>query len=118
MKNYLVLYIINILISCFIFSFFDKNMSFLFPFVITVTVMYIPILLINKFLNNVNVLQKNIIYIFLGMLLYVGLLSFINGSFSLKYIFISDASGFITIYSFIILMLLHGVLFHFFKREY
>lgn len=90
-------------------------MRFLFPFIVTVTVMYIPIALLNYLLRNLNVLPKNLIYIFLGLVLYVGLLSMVNGSFSLKYLFISDASGFMTIYSFVIFILLHTLIFHFFK---
>jgi len=115
MKSYLTLYFINILTTCIILSFLDKNMRFLFPFIVTVTVMYIPIALLNYLLRNLNVLPKNLIYIFLGLVLYVGLLSMVNGSFSLKYLFISDASGFMTIYSFVIFILLHTLIFHFFK---
>lgn len=115
MKNYLIVYLVNILTSCIILSFFDRNMHFLFPFIITVTTMYIPIVFLNYLFRSFNILTKNLIYIFLGLTLYIGLLSIINGAFSFKYLFISDASGFITVYSFMIFMLLHTLIFYFFK---
>ncbi len=109
--NYLILYVINIITSITIMSFYDKNMRFIIPVVITISVMYFPILVLNYFLKTFNnIIYKNLLYLILGLLFYMVLIYFINGQLELKDILINDPSGFVTIYSFIFYIILYTVI--------
>lgn len=109
--NYFILYMINLVTALVIMSLYDKNFRFLFPLIITLSILYTPILLLNIFLRTLkNSILKNLLYVIFGILLYCGLMFFINGKLKIEDILIFDLSGFMTIYSFIFYMIIYTII--------
>lgn len=113
---YLFMYIANIIISSLVWKLYDNTSRFFFPVIFTITLMYVPILIINYFVKNNNIFYKNVFYTIVGLFCYTFFIYLVHGTID-KNVFFSIAS-IVTIYSFISFMLLHTLIFYFFKVKY
>jgi len=67
---YLFMYIANIIISSLVWKWYDNTSRFFFSVIFTITLMYVPILIINYFVKNNNIFYKNVIYTIAGLFCY------------------------------------------------
>lgn len=115
MMSYFILYSIHIVISFILMKFYDPKSFFLLPIVFAISIMYIPILFINPFLKGTkNYFLKDFCYIILGVILFIVFIYSIHGKID-KTLFCSFMS-IITLYSFILYMLLHMIINQYIKR--
>lgn len=113
---YLLIYILNIIISSLIWKLYDNTARFFFPVIFTITIMYVPILIINYLGRNINnIFYKNILNTIIGLFCYTFFIYLIHGRID-KNVFFSIAS-IVTIYSFIACMLMHTLMYYFFKTR-